>query len=143
MLFRSDPSLGGKRIGAKAGFDLTLPLGELITDGAYEVLAKQVRRASYMGVHDVEGVACHHLAFVGDAADLQIALAAAGILVAFIETGVLRFCTHRDVDGRDVERHRGPPTGIQRPDGIRGGLGACTAPVRRHPFAFGQVSLNR
>lgn len=49
-------------------------------------------------------VLVHEAGLPGTAADLQIALAAAGILVAFIETGVLRFCTHRDVDGRDVER---------------------------------------
>jgi threonine aldolase len=35
---------------------------------------------------------------------LREALAAAGVLVGLIEPGVLRFCTHYDVDGADVDR---------------------------------------
>jgi threonine aldolase len=38
------------------------------------------------------------------AAAFQDALRAEGVLVGFIRPGVLRFCTHRDVDGGDVDR---------------------------------------
>jgi hypothetical protein len=32
------------------------------------------------------------------------ALEAAGVLVGYIRPGVLRFCTHRDVDDADADR---------------------------------------
>ncbi len=52
---------------------------------------------SNMVVLDEAGLPC-------TAEELQAALAADGVLVGFIKPGVLRFVTHRDVDGGDVAR---------------------------------------
>ncbi|MFH2071932.1 MAG: low specificity L-threonine aldolase, partial [Actinomycetota bacterium] len=40
----------------------------------------------------------------GGADALAAALQAAGVLVGYIRPGVLRFCTHRDVDDSDADR---------------------------------------
>jgi hypothetical protein len=53
-------------------FGLVLPTTDLIGMDAYALIASRVRSASYVGLHDVEGEKCHHLAFTGDSADLQL-----------------------------------------------------------------------
>ena len=37
---------------------------------AYQEITSQVRRASYLGIHDVEGTPSHHLYLVGDDVDV-------------------------------------------------------------------------
>jgi hypothetical protein len=41
------------------------------------------------------------------------ALAAEGILVGYMRPGLLRFCTHRDVDQTDVERVAAVAAGLR------------------------------
>ncbi len=53
-------------------YGLVLPLTDLIGQDAYALIASRVQSVSYVGLHDVDGKACHHLAFVGDSADLQL-----------------------------------------------------------------------
>lgn len=51
---------------------LTLPLSGIVRMDAYQEITSQVRRASYLGIHDVEGTPSHHLYLVGDDVDVQI-----------------------------------------------------------------------
>jgi hypothetical protein len=51
---------------------LTLPLAELLAADADEALLARALRGTYVGLHDVEGVACHHLAFLQDNVDWEI-----------------------------------------------------------------------
>jgi hypothetical protein len=53
-------------------YGLVMPMTDLIGEDAYSLIASRARSASYAGLHDVDGEACHHLAFVGDSADLQL-----------------------------------------------------------------------
>lgn len=53
-------------------YDLTLPLGNLISSDLFEVIEKKAVAWGYVGIGDVEGTPCHHLAIVGDEADLQV-----------------------------------------------------------------------
>jgi len=53
-------------------YDLRMPLADLIGPDAYSQIASAARSASYVGLHDVGGRACHHIAFVGDQVDFQL-----------------------------------------------------------------------
>ncbi len=53
-------------------YGLVMPLTDLIGEDAYQLIATRALRASYVGLHDVDGEACHHLAFIGESADLQL-----------------------------------------------------------------------
>lgn len=62
--------------GALARFEerhgLTLPLAELLTSDPHRALLARAVKGTYVGMHDVEGVACHHLAFLQDHLDWEI-----------------------------------------------------------------------
>lgn len=51
---------------------LRLPLGELIASNASDALLANTLRGTYLGIHDVEGVPCHHLAFLQENVDWEI-----------------------------------------------------------------------
>ena len=51
---------------------LRLPLAQLLTAGPYKEIEKRIARVHYMGIHDVDGVACHHLALQGEDRDIQV-----------------------------------------------------------------------
>lgn len=53
-------------------YGLVMPLTDLLGEDAYALIASRAQSASYVGLHDVSGDACHHLAFVGESADLQL-----------------------------------------------------------------------
>jgi hypothetical protein len=53
-------------------YGLVMPLTDLIGEDAYGLIASRAQRATYVGLFDVGGEACHHLAFVGESADLQL-----------------------------------------------------------------------
>lgn len=53
-------------------YDLVMPLSDLLGEDAYSLIASRAISASYVGLHQVTGRACHHLAFVGESADLQL-----------------------------------------------------------------------
>ena len=55
----------------KQKLGLDLPLSQLFVENAYDNL-KAPRVATYVGLHRVQGVACHHLAFAQDNVDWQI-----------------------------------------------------------------------
>jgi hypothetical protein len=51
---------------------MALPLGELAESDPDKVLTRGVEFAHYVGVHDVEGVFCHHLVLQRKDLDLQV-----------------------------------------------------------------------
>ena len=55
----------------KEKLGLDLPLSQLFAQNAYDQMKVQ-RAATYVGLHRVQGVACHHLAFAQDNVDWQI-----------------------------------------------------------------------
>lgn len=53
-------------------FRLTTPLSDLLFADPYKALIEHVRSGEYLGIHQVNGTKCHHLAFRQDAIDWQI-----------------------------------------------------------------------
>ena len=53
-------------------YGLALPLGDLISSDVFAVIDSHALAWGYIGVNDVEGTAAHHIAIVGDNADLQV-----------------------------------------------------------------------
>ncbi len=53
-------------------YDFAPPLADLVYPDLYEALINNVQFGIYMGLHDVEGIRCHHLAFVEKYIDWQI-----------------------------------------------------------------------
>lgn len=53
-------------------YGLSMPLTDLVYADPYKALTDEVIVGRYVGLHKVNGVACHHLAFVQDAVDWQI-----------------------------------------------------------------------
>jgi len=53
-------------------YGLALPLGDLISSDVFAVMDDRALAWGYIGVHDVEGTPAHHIAIVGENADLQV-----------------------------------------------------------------------
>lgn len=54
----------------KLGF--SPPLSDFASQDPYKILIENVQFGFYVGLHDVEGIACHHLAFVEKYIDWQV-----------------------------------------------------------------------
>lgn len=72
----------------KKRYDLSLPLGELISSDLFQIIDEKAVAWGYIGIGDVEGTACHHLAIVGDDTDLQVWIQKEGkpLLLKFVVT---------------------------------------------------------
>jgi hypothetical protein len=57
---------------ARESFSLDAPLAEIVYRNSYEILSEGVNSGSHVGLHSVDGVECHHLAFSRDDIDVQI-----------------------------------------------------------------------
>lgn len=53
-------------------YGLTLPLADLLFSDPYKVLTADARTGRYVGLHEVDGVKCHHLLFTQEVIDWQI-----------------------------------------------------------------------
>lgn len=53
-------------------YGVTTPIVDFLVSNPYESLMENVTGAMYIGLHDVGGVYCHHLAFAQDDLDWQI-----------------------------------------------------------------------
>jgi len=53
-------------------YGLALPLADLISSNVFAVIDSHALAWGYIGVNDVEGTAAHHIAIVGEDADLQV-----------------------------------------------------------------------
>ena len=51
---------------------LTLPLADLLFADPYQMLTVDAEAGRYVGVHEVDGIQCHHLLFTQEALDWQI-----------------------------------------------------------------------
>ena len=57
---------------AEESVGLVAPFADLISPNAYDTLIEDVTLGSYVGLSNVFGVECHHLAFRGEESDWQI-----------------------------------------------------------------------
>ncbi len=55
-----------------ATYGVSLPLADLVVGDAHQAMIEHVKRKGWIGVHDVDGVLCDHLAFSGDRLDWQV-----------------------------------------------------------------------
>ena len=55
-----------------------LPLADIIADSAFESLVTEATAGHYVGMHQVDGVECHHLAFTEPLVDWQIWIESGG-----------------------------------------------------------------
>jgi hypothetical protein len=53
-------------------YHLTIPLADILFPNLYEVLTEKIESGAYLGLEDVEGRSCHHLAFRQARVDWQI-----------------------------------------------------------------------
>lgn len=53
-------------------YAMTVPLSDLLFTNAYRAVMPNTRSGFYVGLHDVDGVKCHHLAFRAVAVDWQV-----------------------------------------------------------------------
>ena len=51
---------------------IVVPLSEMLSENVYRALTQQVRQASYLGLHQVRGIECHHLIFTQQDLDWQL-----------------------------------------------------------------------
>jgi hypothetical protein len=72
----------------RARYDLTLPLGTLISSDVFATIEERALAWGYIGVHDVEGTLAHHIAIVGENTDLQVWIQKDGrpLLLKFVVT---------------------------------------------------------
>jgi hypothetical protein len=59
-------------------YGLSLPLADLISSDLFQVIDAKALAWAYVGVHDVEGTPAHHVALLGENADLQVWIQADG-----------------------------------------------------------------
>ena len=59
-------------------YGLFLPLASLLRGNASQDFQEDASKRRYLGLHDVDGIACHHVLFVGDAVDWQLWIDADG-----------------------------------------------------------------
>jgi hypothetical protein len=55
-----------------------VPLADFVYGDVYERLMAGVQRGAYLGIHDVAGIACHHLSFEQETIDWQLWIDAVG-----------------------------------------------------------------
>jgi hypothetical protein len=53
-------------------YGLTMPLSDLVYSDPYKVLTEDAWTGRYVGIHEVNGVKCHHLLFTQEGIDWQI-----------------------------------------------------------------------
>ncbi|MDR4505751.1 MAG: DUF2092 domain-containing protein [Candidatus Scalindua sp.] len=51
---------------------ITAPLGDFVVSDPYSSLTQNAKSATYVGLHEINGVKCHHLAFTQENLDWQI-----------------------------------------------------------------------
>ncbi len=53
-------------------YGMKIPLADFISNNSYENLTRSVESGTYVGLHEIDGVPCHHLAFRQTDIDWQI-----------------------------------------------------------------------
>ena len=62
-------------------YGIAAPLADLVVSDPYTVLTQKAKSAFYVGLHEVNGVKCHHLAFEQEKLDWQIWIEDSGVRV--------------------------------------------------------------
>jgi hypothetical protein len=52
--------------------EVVVPLGEMVSGDAYQAVTPLIQEATYLGLHQVGGIACHHLGFSQEDLDWQL-----------------------------------------------------------------------
>jgi hypothetical protein len=66
------PTIDGALDAVLARTGMVIPLADFLYGDVYERLMGSVERGVYLGIHDVEGIPCHHLAFEQATIDWQL-----------------------------------------------------------------------
>ena len=99
-------------------YGMKIPLADFISDNPRENLTRNVESGTYVGLHEIDGVPCHHLAFRQNDIDWQI----------WIEDGLLPLLDqHSELQGRAPQpegnlclRHAlAPPGGVAGLEAVR------------------------
>ena len=69
---KAPPDIEGALDHAIDAFDLEVPLTVLIYRNSYAMLTESAQSGFYAGLHSVDGIKCHHLAFTHDDMDVQL-----------------------------------------------------------------------
>ena len=72
MRVDAEPNIRDALTALRDQYDIFLPLMSLLRGNAAENYGAGVAVRRYIGVHDVEGIPCHHLLFRGDEIDWQL-----------------------------------------------------------------------
>ena len=72
MRVDAEPNIRDALTGLRDRYDVVLPLMSLRRGTPAENYGADATVRRYLGVHDVEGIACHHLLFRGDEIDWQL-----------------------------------------------------------------------
>ncbi len=62
-------------------YGLSMPLADFVCGNSYEAMKANVQTGAYVGLADVDGHSCHHLAFTQEAIDWQIWIDAGKVAV--------------------------------------------------------------
>ena len=57
---------------AAQNLEITAPLADFVVSDPYSNLTQNAKSATYVGLHEINGVKCHHLAFTQESLDWQI-----------------------------------------------------------------------
>ena len=52
--------------------EVVVPLGEMLSQNVYQALTPLIQEATYLGLHQVRGIECHHLGFGQEDLDWQL-----------------------------------------------------------------------
>ena len=70
--FDAPPTIDGMLAHARQKFGVVLPLGEVIVAKPVDAMLPNIESGLYLGLHKIDGVSCHHLAFTQAAVDWQL-----------------------------------------------------------------------
>ena len=68
----TEPSIDATLSMLAADYDLSVPLDDLLISDPHSTLLANVKAKRYLGLHDVNGVACHHLIFGQESINWQV-----------------------------------------------------------------------
>ena len=69
---KAEPSIDATLSMLAADYDLSIPLDDLLVSDPHSTLTANVKADRYVGLHDVNGVPCHHLIFGQETINWQV-----------------------------------------------------------------------
>lgn len=70
--FEAPPTIDGMLAFARQKFGVVLPLGQIVVARPIEEMLPTIESGLYLGLHRIDGVPCHHLAFTQASVDWQL-----------------------------------------------------------------------